>query len=240
VYALLRLVLIALALCVAGPAGAALLPLQATYGISFAGLPTLSVSGSGIGNSNGLGGSSSIPAGIFAGNAATYVPVAPTFVGLTNLSIPANSVNNPGQTFNLGGGMGLSGSLVFNYTGGIALFPFGGGGTAMAINGSIPFKSVGGVWQYDAAKVFTAMGAALANAVSATATAFDNRTAAGQGTVQLVASGYVLVSNGALGNIPVLSTLTLTYTPEPGTLLLLGTGVASLASIGRRRVVRRT
>jgi hypothetical protein len=79
------------------------------------------------------------------------------------------------------------------------------------------------------------MGSALANAISASATAYDNRTANGVGTVQLVAPGRLLISNGSLGDLPVFATLTLTYTPEPGTLVLLATGVAALAAIGRKR-----
>jgi PEP-CTERM motif len=36
----------------------------------------------------------------------------------------------------------------------------------------------------------------------------------------------------------VLGTLTLNFVPEPGTLLLLGSGVAGLAILGRRRMGR--
>jgi hypothetical protein len=238
VHLCLRIAALVVAAAVAAPAGAAVLPLQATYTISAGGLPPLGITGSGIGSSNGFGGSSSIPAGVFAGNAAASVPIVPTFVGLTSLSIPADSVNHGAATLSPGGAFGLSGSVFFNGSTGplIPIFPYGGGGPdIITIMGGLPFKVVGATWQYDAAKVFTGMGSALANAISASATAYDNRTANGVGTVQLVAPGRLLISNGSLGDLPVFATLTLTYTPEPGTLVLLATGVAALAAIGRKR-----
>jgi hypothetical protein len=42
-----------------------------------------------------------------------------------------------------------------------------------------------------------------------------------------------LITNIA-GTIPVFGTLTLSYVPEPGTALLVGSGVAALAAIGER------
>ena len=70
-------------------------------------------------------------------------------------------------------------------------------------------------------------------AITVRATAYDNRTAAGQGTVQLVAPARV--QTGVFGPYPVFGILTLTYTPEPGTLTLLGAGVAALAALGQRK-----
>jgi hypothetical protein len=224
------------------PAAAAVLPVNSTYTFQFADnsqVPALSITGSGIGSSNGFGASFSVPAGMFSGHAGVSGAVAPTLVGLTAISIPANSANNPAATFNLGGVMAMSGSAIFNSGAGgsIPLHPAGGNSVASVIlPGGIPVKVVGQAWQYDAGKIFTAMGGALANALSATATAFDNRNGAGQGTVQLVAPAYALISGGALGNMPIFATLTLTYTPEPGTLVLLGAGVATLAAIGRRKL----
>jgi hypothetical protein len=228
-------------LLMAAPALSAVLSVNGSVSLVIATLPPPTISGSGTGTSNGPGNPFTAPAGLFSGNPKISVPISPSFVGLTNVTVPANSINNPVGNFTVAGGtMGLSGSAFFNNGAGgnIPLAPIGGGGTAMAVIQSIPVKLVGGIWQYSANKVFNAKGAALANNITATATAYDNRTAGGIGTVQLVAQGFALISAGALGNLPVFGVLTLTYTPEPGTLLLLGTGIAGLAVIGRKKLAR--
>jgi len=60
-------------------------------------------------------------------------------------------------------------------------------------------------------------------------------SAGGNGTLVLVTATKVLTSLGASPILPLFSILTLSYVPEPGTLLLLGSGVAGLALLGRRR-----
>jgi len=85
--------------------------------------------------------------------------------------------------------------------------------------------------------VFSATGAALGIPATIVATAYDNRTPAGAGTVQLVAPGSI--SFNLFGGFPAFGVLTLTYTPEPGTLTLLGAGVAALAMLGRRKLEER-
>jgi hypothetical protein len=56
----------------------------------------------------------------------------------------------------------------------------------------------------------------------------------GGGTLTLVSPGKVYVSTG--NKLAVIGTLTLTYVPEPGTVLLLGAGALGLGALGRRRV----
>jgi len=54
--------------------------------------------------------------------------------------------------------------------------------------------------------------------------------------VQLVTVSKVYTSlTGAFPDFPLTGILTLHFVPEPGTLLLLGSGVAVLAALGRRR-----
>ena len=57
-------------------------------------------------------------------------------------------------------------------------------------------------------------------------------TLGGGGTLQLVSPN--IVDFGALGTLPALMTLTITFTPEPATAMLLGAALAALAVIQRR------
>ena len=56
------------------------------------------------------------------------------------------------------------------------------------------------------------------------------------GVIQLVTPFMVSTSIGAIGAIPSFGILNLHFVPEPGTLLLLTSGVLGLGMIGRRRM----
>jgi hypothetical protein len=64
-------------------------------------------------------------------------------------------------------------------------------------------------------------------------TGSDNRTAGGLGVVTLVAPAGLMSTLG--GPFPLFVGMTLTFVPEPGTLLLLGSGIVGIAIIGRKR-----
>lgn len=64
-------------------------------------------------------------------------------------------------------------------------------------------------------------------------TGMNALTAAGAGKLTLVSPGKVFVTTG--NKLPLVGTLVLNYVPEPGTLLLLGSGALGLAILGRRR-----
>ena len=67
------------------------------------------------------------------------------------------------------------------------------------------------------------------------ATGANNLTAGGAGTLVLVTPIHIF-TNQAPGGLAAFGVLTLTYVPEPGTLLLLGAGVVALALRGRREL----
>jgi hypothetical protein len=68
--------------------------------------------------------------------------------------------------------------------------------------------------------------------------ATNSSTATPSGVIQLIAPQHVTTA-GILGNstaIPLFMTLTLHFIPEPGLLLLLGSGVVGLGLLGRSRM----
>jgi hypothetical protein len=132
---------------------------------------------------------------------------------LFNLDVPLNAV-------------GANGGFVTAASGGIAITAYGTGWTT-------------GVVQLTGITTDTP-GTLAVNTV--TYAGFDDRTAGHNGQVQII-SPFRAVTNVA-GNLPGIAVMTLNFiggnggtpVPEPGTLLLLGSGVAGLIALGRRRM----
>jgi hypothetical protein len=109
--------------------------------------------------------------------------------------------------------------------------------TFTTMGSGLAFTIFGAPWTAGAATITgltgqdTTMGAT--NGTTLMVTGMNALTAGGGGTLTLVSPGKVWVSTG--NKLPVIGTLVLNYVPEPGTLLLLGSGALGLAILGRRR-----
>ena len=233
---------------VAGQASAGALS-SASFKFALGTLPGASFAGVGATGTATSNLSASLNAGTaFNGAFTTSIPTSAA-PPLTEIQIFITK--NAGQTFvpnptNLGGNLAFNG--VANVYG-IGGFP-GGGAPLLAIplvlgSPNTLFKAAGGV-------AITAVGAGWTAGVAAvtgvktttsmnvtnpagtiTAMGSNGLTPGGGGTLVLVSP--TKVSTNITAPLAAFSTLTLTYIPEPGTLLLLGAGIAGLTALGRRR-----
>ena len=211
------------------------------------GCPTLIAVSSG-------GGSFTEPAGVFTGSVmlptALFTGVA-LINGLTigNLANGTKFIAQGGaagprsvDVLRAGGGLGgpgpLTGTAFVNVLGLFNLaVPLGivgnTGATTSVIAGTLAVTAVGTGWTTG---VVTITGVTTGSPATNTVVniGYDNRTPGHAGVVQLI-SPFKVITNAA-GNLPGLATQTLTFVPEPGTLLLLGSGVLGLALYGRRHL----
>jgi hypothetical protein len=191
-----------------------------------------------------------LPTSMFTG-----APLIVTIGNLSNASAlfaAGGGPIDPGGPFDgAGGGFGGYGALdgtlfinvlqLFNLT--VPLGPVGAGGTSAKVAGTLIVTAVGTGWTTGAVAVTgitskTAPGSFVVNTV--TFAGYDNRTPAHRGTLLLV-SPIKAVTNAA-GNLVVLARQTLYFegdVPEPGTLLLLGSGIGVLVWLGLSRAHRR-
>jgi hypothetical protein len=207
------------------------------------------LTGAGIANAGAPGTPISLPAGsVFSLHSTIQIPISPPAIGLSLMTIPAGAGSDAAVLVS-NGVMGNSAIANLFFTNGgpagaIPLHPFGGGGTAMAVMAGLPITVVGGTWTNLGAGpsnptvVITLMDVPLGIPLTLQATAFENRVVTGSGTVQLVAPVSIKIFGGNLGALPAIGVLTLQFgpvIPEPATLLLLGAGVAGLATLRRHR-----
>ncbi len=114
----------------------------------------------------------------------------------------------------------------------VPISPVGQGGTSIA-SGAVNITAIGAPWLKNTAIIATstAMGFQHGPASDATSSA-----AQGSGVLSLVSPVFVSTSLDAFPVVPSFARFTIHFIPEPGTLLLVGSGIAGLAIIGRRRM----
>jgi hypothetical protein len=247
------LAIVGLAIGLAAPAQSAVLNMSGTLGITIGALPpvTIAQAPASVAIAVSTGGGSFIePAGIFA---ATVTLPTQLFTGVSLISsLNITATNGTGTFTAIGGPLGgfggvkpLLGTAVVGVLGGlinlgIPLAIVGAGGVIQGGAATLLVTVTGHIWTTGVASV---TGVAVALTTAGTTTGFvntaslagyDNRSAGHQGTLLLVTPFRVLTN--AAGNLPGFATQLLNFVPEPGTLLLIGSGIAGLAIVGRRKM----
>ena len=229
----------------AGQAHAVALGFTGTLEIQLATLNPVVVEGTGIAIVNGDGAAGhltgfQIPASPFA-TAGFVLPVTdPVVFPIAGVQVTGH---NAAGNFAGSGGAGFGGSMAIIGASKICLF--GTCGAAVS-NLSVPLTvvGVGGVALVTGAVNLTVLGAPWTTGTAAIGTAFtqmggvspQSNTGAPSGTVTLVTPIFVSTNIGASAIVPAFGILTLHFVPEPGTLMLLGSGIAGLVAFGRSRV----
>jgi hypothetical protein len=237
-----------LALSVAGHAHATALGFSGALAIQLATLAPVVVTGSGVSTINGSGGGAhintlSVPASPFAITAFVLPATDPMAAPIEGVQVTAHNSSGmfaggatPG---NLGGKMPIKGiariciltpcSVAFANVS-VPLTVVGGGGTATMAS-FVNVTVIGAPWTEATAAVgtITQMGAIHGPATG------TSSTAAASGVVRLVTPIFVSTSIPASAVVPAFGILTLHFVPEPGTLVLLGSGIAGLVLFGRSR-----
>ena len=148
-----------------------------------------------------------------------------------------------GPAGGFGGNAGLAGNAKIGLFGPppfafltVPLAAFGNAGSSAMVASplGVNITAFGSGWTTGQVKVIGTTGP-FDGATLATVTGADNRTAGGAGTIVLVTPTLAKTNVAGSENLPLVGILTLNFVPEPGTLMLLGSGVAGLAMLGRRR-----
>lgn len=170
------------------------------------------------------------------------------FTGVTLISTLNIDATNLTASFVAGGGPGggfggagpLSGQAVIGVLGGllnidIPLSVVGAGGFQTAEAGLLMISATGHLWTTGPAMIAGLTSATPSGGFTNTITVsgFDNRTAGHKGSLLLVSPLRVI--SGAFGVLPSFVTMSLTFVPEPGVVVLIGSALLALVGVSRKR-----
>jgi hypothetical protein len=234
---------IVLAVAVAGQAQAIVIGATGSVAVSIAGLSPLILPGSASVTVNGSGPAGhltalQVPAGVFAISGLILPVTDPAAFPIAGLQVTGSNMS---AAFGGSGGAGFGGASGLNGGSKVCLF---GPCSAATANITVPLAVVGGggVATVMGAVNLTVVGAPWTTGTVAVGTVTQmgfampaSNTAAPGGTVQLVTPIFISTNIGASAVLPGFAFMTLSFVPEPGTLLLLGSGIAGLVAFGRSR-----
>ena len=230
-------------------ARAAVEPFTGLLGIQIGNLPAVAVGGAGFATVNGSGPGShvntlSLPGSQFA-TAGLVLPVTdPVAAPIKGFEL---TLHNGGGAF---GGAPFGGAMPINGVAKVCLFSpcisgppanlivpltlLGSGGSATVAT-LVNITAIGAPWTVGTASVGTVT---ITGFKHGAASLTSSTVGANGGSIKLVTPIFVSTNISASAVVPVFGILDLTFVPEPGTLLLLGSGIAGLIMTGRKRARR--
>ncbi len=230
---------------VAGRASAVSLGFTGNLAVQIVTVDPVVIPGAGVATVNGSGAAGhltglQIPASPFAATGLLLPVTDPGIFPIQGVQVTAH---NASANFAGVGGAGFGGTMPIMGAAKVCLF---GTCSAAVSNLSVPLTVVGqgGVALVTAAVNLTVIGAPWTTGTAAIGTAFTamggvsplSNTGALSGNVVLVTPIFISTNVGASPIVPAFGILNLHFVPEPGTLVLLASGIASLVVFGRSRV----
>jgi len=229
----------------AGQAHAVALGFTGTIAVQISTLDPVIVPGAGTAIVNGDGQQGhltglQIPASPFAVTGIVLPVTDPGAFPIVGVQVTAHNAEG---AFGGTGGDGFSGVMPVIGFSKVCLF---GPCSAAVSNLNVPLDVVGqgGIALVTGAVNLTVIGAPWTTGTAAIGTAFTqmggvsplSNTGAPSGNLTLVTPIFISTNIGASAVVPAFAILSLHFVPEPGTLMLLGSGIAGLVAFGRSRV----